>query len=312
MKIKDNSIVTICCFAYNHEKYIKDTLEGFVNQNTKYRYKIIVHDDASTDKTCQIIEDYVKKYPEMFIPIYQKENQYSKGIDIFKTYIMPCIDTKYIAVCEGDDYWCDKNKIQFQIDFLEKHEDCSLCVHNTEKIDEKGNLLNEFFNFNNNITIYTTENIIKSCGQPFFHFSSFVFRTSVMNEMPNLFREFPVGDFSLALYMSLRGEICYLPFIMSRYRVGAVNSWTELNKKNIQRAYDNNCKMIDALRKFDSYTSYIFTSEINRIIIAHKYNIIKIKGEWWKVFYNYKFLILWVKNMMPHKLKYYIKRIWKQ
>lgn len=311
MKVND-SIVTVCCFAYNHERYIRDTLEGFVTQNTEYSYKIIVHDDASTDNTRQIIEDYAKRYPEMFIPIYQKENQYSMGIDIFKTYVMPCIDTKYIAVCEGDDYWCDKNKIQFQIDFLENHKECSLCVHNTEKIDEKGNVLSEFFNFNDKITIYTTENIIKSCGQPFFHFSSFVFRTSIMNKMPDLFREFPGGDFSLALYMSLRGKIYYLPYTMSRYRVGAVNSWTESNKKNIQRAYDNNCKMIDALKKFDSYTSYIFTNEVKRIIIAHEYNIMKIKGEWCKVFYNYNFLILCVKNMIPYKLKYYIKKIWEQ
>ena len=66
--------VSVCCLAYNHEKYIRDALEGFVNQNTNFRYEVLVHDDASTDKTAKIIEEYEERYPDIIKAIYQKEN----------------------------------------------------------------------------------------------------------------------------------------------------------------------------------------------------------------------------------------------
>ena len=96
--------VSIICLAYNHEKYIKKTLEGFVNQKTNFHYKIIIHDDASTDSTASIIKEFENKYPELFDCIFQTENQYSKKIDICKQWILPKLVGEYFALCEGDDY----------------------------------------------------------------------------------------------------------------------------------------------------------------------------------------------------------------
>ena len=87
-------ILSIVCTAYNHEKYIRKTLEGFVKQKTDYKYKVIVHDDASTDKTRDIIDEFVKKYPDLFVAIYQQENQYSKGVDIYKKFIQHVFQVK--------------------------------------------------------------------------------------------------------------------------------------------------------------------------------------------------------------------------
>ena len=92
-----STLVSVYCLTYNHEKYIKDALEGFINQKTDFEYEVFVHDDASTDNTAKIIKEYAQKYPHIIKPILQKENQYSKGVKIFYQYIYPRISGKYIA-----------------------------------------------------------------------------------------------------------------------------------------------------------------------------------------------------------------------
>ena len=120
MRDENNEIlVSICCITYNHEKYIRDAIEGFLMQKTDFPFEVLIHDDASTDGTADIIREYETKYPDIIKPIYQTENQYSKGIKISATYNYPRAKGKYIALCEGDDYWIDPYKLQKQVDFLE-------------------------------------------------------------------------------------------------------------------------------------------------------------------------------------------------
>lgn len=134
-------VVSIACITYNHEKYIRDAIEGFLIQKTDFPIEIIIHDDASTDGTAQIIKEYEEKYPDLIFPIYQKENQYSQGKRrILATFVFPRTRGKYIALCEGDDYWTDPYKLQKQVDYLEGHQEYALCHHNAIIIDESGNL----------------------------------------------------------------------------------------------------------------------------------------------------------------------------
>lgn len=136
-----NPLVAIQCITYNHEPYIRDALEGFVMQKTNFPFVAIVHDDASTDKTAEIIREYAEKYPDIIKPIYETENQYSKK-DGTLTRIMNAASeatgAKYIALCEGDDYWTDPLKLQKQVDFLESHPDYSMCFHGVNIKIEKG------------------------------------------------------------------------------------------------------------------------------------------------------------------------------
>lgn len=136
----DEVMVSVCCLAYNHEKYIRQTLEGFVSQKTDFKFEVIVHDDASTDKTESIIEEFGQKYPDIIKPIFQVENQYSKGVKILDAYIYPRCNGRYLCYCEGDDYWCDKDKLQKQFDVLEEHPECSICVHKAQCINEDGSI----------------------------------------------------------------------------------------------------------------------------------------------------------------------------
>lgn len=137
--VSSSPLVAIDCRTYNQEKYIGDTLEGFVMQKTNFPYVAIVHDDASTDDTAQIIKQYAEKYPDIIKPIIETENQYSKA-DGSLTRVLKeaCRNTnaKYIALCEGDDYWTDPNKLQLQVDFLEYNPEYSMCFHKVDILNE--------------------------------------------------------------------------------------------------------------------------------------------------------------------------------
>lgn len=128
-------LVSICCLVYNHEPYIRECLDGFMMQKTDFPFEVLIHDDASTDKSAEIIREYEEKYPEIIKPIYQTENQYSKGIGVTRVFQFPRAKGKYIALCEGDDYWTDPLKLQKQVDFLEANNEYSLCVGGFKKIN---------------------------------------------------------------------------------------------------------------------------------------------------------------------------------
>lgn len=138
-KKEEPILVAIRCAVYNHEPYLRDCLEGFVMQKTNFRFVAVVHDDASTDKSADIIREYTEKYPDIFHPIYETENQYSKHDGSLTRIMNTAIDAaeaKYIALCEGDDYWTDPYKLQKQVDFLETHEDFTMCCHGADVVNE--------------------------------------------------------------------------------------------------------------------------------------------------------------------------------
>src|SRR5690606_8962533 len=121
-------VLSIVCLAYNHAGFIRDTLEGFLLQETDFPFEVIVHDDASTDDTAAIIRDYAARFPGVIRPVYQRENQYRLGVP-FSTRLFASARGQYIAYCEGDDYWTDPRKLQIQVDFLEQHPDYVITYH---------------------------------------------------------------------------------------------------------------------------------------------------------------------------------------
>lgn len=222
----DECVLTVYCLVYNHAKYIRDTLEGFVNQETKYKYEVIVHDDASTDGSQEIIKEYAEKYPDIIKPVFQKENQYSKKVGIYKTFISPMISGKYAAICEGDDYWCDSSKLEKQIDYMEAHPECSLCVHNTEMIKETGEGMGILFNSSKTQQDYSVQEIIECGGGGLFHTSSFLYVKKIRDDRPRDFKMSGAGDYPLAIFLASRGTVHYFPDVMSKYRVNSKGSWT--------------------------------------------------------------------------------------
>ena len=132
-----NPLVSICCITYNHAQFIRKTLDGFLMQEPPTGvsidepwYEILIHDDASTDGTTEIIKEYAAKFPDKIFPLYETENQYKKGMaGKMEMYNYKRARGKYIAYCEGDDYWTYPLKLQKQVDFMEQHPDYSICMH---------------------------------------------------------------------------------------------------------------------------------------------------------------------------------------
>lgn len=201
-------LVTIICTAYNHEKYISDAIDGFLMQKTNFDYEVLVHDDASTDRTAEIIRKYAEEYPQIIIPILQEKNQVSQGVQIYKEYLYPRGKGKYFAICEGDDYWTDETKLQKQIDFLETHQDYSMCCHNSTRLySNTGKLVVENpVKKEGDVTSY--EIILDPYGT-WIATASIVFRRELAFNVPTFFSKLPVGDLQLRLHCFTKGRVYY-------------------------------------------------------------------------------------------------------
>jgi glycosyltransferase involved in cell wall biosynthesis len=131
-------LVSVCCITYNHVDYISEALDSFLMQETNFPFEILVHDDASTDGTKNIILEYAENYPEIIKAVIQTENQYSKAGLIAHRFLFPKAKGKYIALCEGDDYWTDCTKLQKQVQFLEDHPEYVITYTNSQAFNENG------------------------------------------------------------------------------------------------------------------------------------------------------------------------------
>lgn len=157
-KQSEELMVTIRCITYNHERYIRQCLEGFIMQKANFRFEAIVHDDASTDGTANIIREYAEKYPDIIKPIFETENLYSKHDGSIARILNEHTHGKYVAMCEGDDYWIDPLKLQKQVDFLEQNLDYVFCCHRYKIYDENKMLFRkeygyDYYEKNHNLSI---------------------------------------------------------------------------------------------------------------------------------------------------------------
>ena len=253
-------MVSVICLAYNHGKYVRETLEGFVSQKTDFPFEVIVHDDASTDNTADIIREYEKKYPDIIKPIYQVQNQYSQKVDIYKEFELPRMSGKYVAFCEGDDYWSDPYKLQKQVDAMEQNPDCSLCVHKVAEIFEDGTANGIFFP-----SVPVKPGMMSSheffvIGREYnFHTSSYFFRMEHFREFvmnpPEFTKKCDVGDEVYMLFFGQLGNIFYHEEVMSCYRRGVAGSWSVQNLTNMDRQIKHGYHMVDTLAAFDEYTN---------------------------------------------------------
>jgi glycosyltransferase involved in cell wall biosynthesis/GNAT superfamily N-acetyltransferase len=210
---KHDILVSICCLTYNHKLYLRDALDGFINQKTNFKFEIIVHDDASTDGTVEIINEYISKYVDIFIPIFQEENQYSKGIKPIFKYVFPRAKGKFIALCEGDDYWTDPYKLQKQVDFLEANPDYILT---------SGNVIDYIQNENRYVEHKTRKGL--------FGFEDLVFNSYISTltavyrriEIPSDYATYTAklhsGDYPLYFMLLQYGKLKVFPDVFGVYR----------------------------------------------------------------------------------------------
>tara|TARA_R110001583_G_scaffold8896_2_gene41975 strand:- start:24503 stop:25489 length:987 start_codon:yes stop_codon:yes gene_type:complete len=226
-------LVSINCITYNHENYIAKTIEGFLIQKTTFPIEIVICEDASTDNTAKIIQEYVDKYPDLIIPLFQETNQYSKGKNPGFEIAMPKCRGKYIAHCEGDDYWTDPYKLQKQVDFMESNTEYSFIFHDCEIFDQKTGEKNLRVGNRQIDEVVNLESIILENNVPtasIMHRNILDFRL-----LPQWYLTISKGDYALVILLSERGLGKYLPDVMSVYRVHSGGVWSGTNI-----AYRNN------------------------------------------------------------------------
>ncbi len=260
----DEIKVSIICNAYNHEKYIRDALEGFVTQKTNFPFEILVHDDASTDNTADIIREYEEKYPELVKPIYQTENQYSKGIGAPRIFQEPRVKGKYIAFCEGDDYWIDPLKLQKQYDAMEAHPEVDICSHSSIRVDANSGKELEVTRPKTETAILPIEDIILG-GGGYVDTASLFYRTEIIKNPPN-FRKFMYLDYTLQMTGALRGGMLYLDEKMSVYRSMTAGSWTVRMFADKEKFVKHKSKLIEMLRIMNEDTHGKYEPIINKRI----------------------------------------------
>ena len=216
-KIEKEPLVSIACITYNQDKYIRQCLDGFVMQKTNFKFEIVIHDDASTDNTPSIIREYCDRYPDLFVPILQTQNKYREGKGILIPYVYPKCKGKYIALCEGDDYWIDPLKLQKQVDFLEMNPGYGLVRTNVNRYNQSKNECD--------ISLFSQQpyNKIKDTFHDYLYNAwfaapcSWMFRAEFINKLPT--KIYKVGDLPTLLSIARISKIKYFNDITAVYRV---------------------------------------------------------------------------------------------
>lgn len=266
-------LVSIICTAFNQEHYIAQAIESYLMQKTTFDIEIIIHDDASTDGTANVIREYEKKYPDLIKAIYQTENQYSKDKEIMAKIWVPYAKGKYIALNEGDDFWTDPLKLQKQVDFMENHPEFSLCMHAAENFNEIGNkkvgVRRPFIGDQ----ILSVNDIISSASRSC-ALNSMLFRREdvLLQKLPEFYLKAPIGDIILQIFLSLQGAVYYMDRYMSVYRVNAKGSWTR-SMRSIEKFKTYIKEIVHTFQEIDRYTEGKYHEAIEERIGSFEFEL---------------------------------------
>ena len=269
-------LVSISCITYNHSAYIRQCLDGMLMQQTTFGFEILIHDDCSTDGTDDIIREYVSRYPQIIKPLFEEENQYQQGKPIGTiVWNLPRAKGKYIAMCEGDDYWTDPLKLQKQVDFMEANPEYGLCYTDYDMCDENGNLTH------------------KSCfeegyAKPILSFEEHLYRQGYIAPMTWLFRRDVYesfqhgmlagtsdGSYVVALEFFYNSKVAFLPYTTATYRVhqGSASRPTSLHNffKYRKSVYDTEKEYVRRYIQNEWILTFIIRQEIYELYpLAYK------------------------------------------
>lgn len=302
--MQNKIMVSISCVTYNHEDYISDAIKGFLMQKTDFRYEILVHDDASTDRTAEIIKKYEKKYPEIIKPIYQKENQYSKGLKV-EEFNRKRANGRYYALCEGDDYWTDPYKLQKQVDLMERNPVYSVCVHAANVVDAATNRMMPDARPDKRSRVFSVQEVIKG-GGGLFMTNSMLYRRELYSNLPDFYYNAPVGDYPLIIFLAIKGRVFYIDEPMSVYRMNVKNSWTAREFSTLDRKIAHFGEIGKMLDEINLYTNYKYNEAIMWAKMKNEFHLLREQGEVTKMrnskYYDH-YLELDVKNKIHSHMK---------
>lgn len=269
-------LVSIICLTYNEEHFVRDTLDNILSQETNFSYEVLVYDDASDDQTSAILREYEEAHPNIFKLTLFEENNFKKGLGFYGLRIgFSEAKGKYIAYCEGDDYWCDNNKLQKQVDFLESHPEFEVCAHET--------MIRDDYNEKENGTLFSSKTvnlfIDRTKRQKYdfydtltgniFHVSSMMFRKFTFN-WPSWIGQIRAMDMVCFMLLAEKGDIYVMKDVMSVYRFNQ-KSITSSNAE-FQNAISFNNISIEILEKMNEYWNGRHFNAIKKILAGYYIN----------------------------------------
>lgn len=301
-------LVSIRCLVYNHEAYLRQCLDGFVMQKTNFRFEAIVHDDASTDGSAAIIREYAEKYPYIIKPIFETENQYSKRDGSLRRIMDEACKGKYIAMCEGDDYWTDPFKLQKQVDFLESHSEYGLCYAKARSYDQRAG------RFKGEIGSYCAGFVEFLEAKASIPALTVMYRAEYLKGYSDFVdgKRWLMGDAPLWLYIAYNSKIYFLDEVVAVYRV-LENSATGRNsyskrKEFIRSSYDmrlffaNKCNYRNVGYLEDREALSLFN---NAVLYGNKGDSLmyfkNIRRKTWKVCIKYALVKLNLSSLISRK-----------
>jgi glycosyltransferase involved in cell wall biosynthesis len=240
--------VSVICITYNHEKYISKCLESIISQDFDGAFEIIIHDDYSSDSTRVIIDSYKHRYPAIIRTVYSDHNKYSVGEEIIQPLIYAA-NGKYIVFCEGDDFFINISKIEYQYSYLESHPEAVAHVHSAIKFDETGIRKIGIKSPRYQKGIIDIDCAIKNIGHNY-HLNAIMYHRNVLLKLPSFYYHSNVKDIPLSIHIALSGVVCYENIPLSAYRVGSNNSWSKKinqTKESFTKYYLNLIETLDMI-----------------------------------------------------------------
>lgn len=270
--IKSNEItVSVFCITYEHVRYIAQAIESFLMQKTNFLFEIVIGEDCSKDGTREIVLEYAQKYPDL-IRVITSENNVGAIENEIRTF--KACKGKYIAFCEGDDFWLDPDKLQKQVDFLESNKDYAICFHPVFIYKEGQERKLSSLNQSTVEVSYTIEDIVK---KNIIHTPSVVFRNVLDGNLPGWFSDSPIGDYVLHVLHAIHGKIKYLPEPMAVYRLHAGGTFSNLNQRDV---------LLKSIKVIDLLQSENFVIEVATLLEEQKRKLVNellelnLKSNW--------------------------------
>ena len=276
-------LVSVNCVTYNHENYIRDAIESVLMQVTDFEYELLIGEDCSTDNTMQIVEEYAQKHPDKIRVITSDHNVGARENSVR---LHNASVGKYVAICEGDDYWVDPYKLQKQIDYLEAHPDCTFSFHNAYLVrgtnkerDSRRSLIKKDHNYFPNDKTEFTAGELALFG--FIPTSSFIYRRELMDHPPDWYYSAVVRDNSLKLLTTSHGYAHFIDENLGVYRIEVKDSIMDKWKKEgntKEKQIDRNKGFVMLLDNFNAYSNYKYDNEIKQAKIPFEVLNLGLEG----------------------------------
>ncbi len=302
-KMTSNTI-TVVLMTYNQEKYIKQSLDSILCQQISVDFDILVHDDCSEDKTYEILSEYQRKYPNKIKIIHQETRKFlidGFNMMIYK-YVVPNINSKFIAYCDGDDYWCDPLKLKKQYEFMRSNPDYSMCFHSAYQLMQNNEFSSKWFiGKEGDIDM---SDLINDKPGVCVATSSIFLKSEIFKDFSDWRKAFSVEDVPMYMTAAIHGKIHRLPDVMCVYRQFSTGSWSSQNRESNERLISHRKKMIENIKYFDKETNFKYHNLVLKKIEECNFSIASLEENYKVVFSkeNKRFV-----KRMPFKIRFALK-----